>query len=715
MSKPVREPYSYSDLRRLIDPRVVAVVGASETPGSFGQRTLANLSKFDGKVYAVNPKYQKLFERPCVPTIADLPEVPDCVILCVARPMVEEMIEAAGAIKAGGAIVYASGFSETGKPDRIEAQDRLIATARRLGVRIAGPNCVGLANTRTRAGMNFMPDYGLMGHRRGPVAIVSQSGALGYTVLQGMERGIGFSKYLAAGNSSDVDICDYVSYLADDEDTRAIVCLFEGVKDGARFLTAGRKARDAGKALVVYKAGNSEISRQAALSHTGTMVGSAAAYNAAFEEVGAIATDNLETVLELASFLAKSQPPKYGRGVGILATSGGAAVISADKAERHRVALPALDSKTADALHKVVPDFGSVANPSDLTAEVLKTSETFGYCLDAFIADQNFSALVIPMVFAHPSSSGARAQAVVEAAKRTDEPLAVIWMNEWHQGPGSEVFDADQRVTLFRSADRCFGALRAWMDWHEKQSVKPVFSRRSESGAAEIARNIIAHAVGSGVTLSESDSKRVLAAYGVRVPGEAIARDPDEAAEIAKQIGFPIAVKISSQDILHKTEVGGIKLGLRSEAEVREAAREVFTAAKKHKPDARIAGVSIQEMLTAGAEVVIGVKRDEQFGPLIAVGLGGTMVELLKDTAVRIAPVSAEAAWTMLQSLQGYKLLTGYRGAAAVNIESLVDTICRISELANDLKDDIDEIDANPVIVTSSGAVAADALVVSRR
>jgi acetate---CoA ligase (ADP-forming) len=715
MSKLVREPYSYSDLRRLINPRVVAVVGASETPGSFGQRTLANMSEFDGKVYAVNPKYQKLFERPCVPTIADLPEVPDCVILCVARPMVEEMIEAAGAIKAGGAIVYASGFSETGKQDRIEAQDRLIATARRLGVRIAGPNCVGLANTRSRAGMNFMPDYGLMGHRRGPVAIVSQSGALGYTVLQGMERGIGFSKYLAAGNSSDVDVCDYVSYLADDEDTRAIVCLFEGVKDGARFLTAARKARDAGKALVVYKAGNSEVSRQAALSHTGTMVGSSAAYTAAFEEVGAIATHSLESVLELASFFAKSHPPKHGRGVGILATSGGAAVISADKAERHRVALPALDSRTADALHKVVPDFGSVANPSDLTAEVLKTSETFGYCLDAFIADPNFSALVIPMVFAHPSSSGARAQAVVEAAKRTDKPLAVIWMNEWHQGPGSEVFDADQRVSLFRSADRCFGALRAWMDWHEKQSVKPVSSRRSEPAAGDIARNIIAQAVGSGVALSESDSKRVLAAYGVRVPGEAIARDPHEAAQVAKRIGFPVAVKISSQDILHKTEVGGIKLGLCSEEEVRQAAREIFAAAKTHKPDARIAGVSVQEMLTAGAEVVIGVKRDLQFGPLIAVGLGGTMVELLKDTAVRIAPVSAEAAQTMLQSLQGYKLLTGYRGAAGVDIESLVDAICKLSELADDLKDIIDEIDVNPVIVTSSGAVAADALVVTRR
>ena len=715
MLKLVRDLYAHSDLRRLIDPKVVAVVGASETPGSFGQRTLANMSEFDGRVYAVNPKYRTLLERPCVPSIADLPEVPDCVILCVARPVVEGMIEAAGAIGAGGAIVYASGFSETGKPDRIEAQNRLIATAQQLGVRIAGPNCVGLANTRSRAGLNFMPDYGRMGHRRGPVAIVSQSGALGYTVLQGMERGIGFSKYLAAGNSSDVDVCDYVSYLADDEDTRAIVCLFEGVKDGVRFLAAARKARDAGKALIVYKAGNSEVSRQAALSHTGTMVGSSAAYTAAFQEVGAIAADNLETVLELATFFARSAPPRQGRGVGILATSGGAAVISADKAERHGVPLPPLGLETAAALHKVVPDFGSVANPSDLTAEVLKTSEAFGYCLDAFIADAAFSALVVPMVFAHASASGARAQSIVEAAKRTEKPLAVVWMNEWYQGPGSEVFDADPRVTMFRSADRCFGALRAWLDWHEKRSSKPTSSRRSDSGAAETARRIIAQAIGSGAALSESDSKRALAAYGVRVPGDAIARDADEAAEAAARIGFPVAVKISSQDILHKTEVGGIRLGLCSEQEVRDATREIMASARKHMPDARIAGVSVQEMLTTGVEIVIGVKRDQQFGPLIAVGLGGVMVELLKDTAVRLAPVSDEAARTMVRSLQGYKLLAGYRGAAAADEDALIDAICKLSELADDLKDIIVEIDVNPMIVTSSGAVAADALIVIER
>ena len=248
------------------------------------------------------------------------------------------------------------------------------------------------------------------------------------------------------------------------------------------------------------------------MSHTGTMVGSVVAYRTAFEEAGAIAVDDLEAVLETASFFAKTRAPAGGRGVGILSTSGGAAVICADKAEAHGVPLPALEAKTAKALHEVVPDFGSVANPSDLTAEVLKTSETFGFCLDAFMNDAGFSALVMPMIFAHASSSGARAPTIVEAAARTDRPLAVVWMNEWYQGPGSELLDADPKVCMFRSADRCFATLRAWFDWHERRRTRPQApaARRSSPSAGQDARAILSEARSRGAALSETDSKRIL-------------------------------------------------------------------------------------------------------------------------------------------------------------------------------------------------------------
>jgi acetyltransferase len=710
-----RALYHHNDLRRLINPGVVAVVGASETRGSFGERTLTNMADFTGKVFAINPKYQSLLGRPCVPSLADMSESPDCVVLCVARPMVEGMIEAAAAVKAGGVIVYASGFAETAKPDRIDAQQRLIELSQRTGVRVVGPNCVGLANTGSAAGLNFMPDYAGMGHRRGPIGIVSQSGALGYTVLQGMQRGIGFSHYLAAGNSCDVDVCDFISYLAEDGDTKSIICLLEGVKDGGRFLAAARKARDAGKALIVYKTGNSETSSKAAMSHTGTMVGSVVAYQTAFEETGAIAIDDLEAVLETASFFAKTRAPSGGRGVGILSTSGGAAVICADKAEAHGVPLPALEAKTATALHEVVPDFGSVANPSDLTAEVLKTSETFGFCLDAFMNDAGFSALVMPMIFAHASSSGARAPTIVEAAARTDRPLAVVWMNEWYQGPGSERLDADPRVCMFRSADRCFATLRAWFDWHQRRTTRPTqAARRSPPSAEQAARAILSETTSRGAALSETDSKRILACYGITVPQEIVARDPEQAATAASKIGGPVAVKIVSPDILHKTEAGGVRLGLSTPENVRDAAENILASAARYAPQARIDGVSVQQMAPAGVEIVLGIKNDRQFGPLVAAGLGGIMVELFGDTAVRLAPVDDATARAMLASLKSHSLLTGFRGKPGVDLDGLVDTICRLSELAHDLADVIDQIDVNPVIAGATGVMAADALIVCR-
>src|SRR5882757_9468608 len=712
MTQATRSLYNAADLRRLINPGIVAVVGASETQGSFGERTLSNMAAFTGKVFAINPKYQTLLGRACVPSLADMPDSPDCVVLCVPRPMVEGMIESAAAAKAGGVVVYASGFAETAKPDRIEAQQRLVELSHRTGVRVVGPNCVGLANTRSGAGLNFMPDYAGMGHRRGPIGIVSQSGALGYTVLQGMQRGIGFSHYLAAGTSCDVDVCDFISYLAEDDDTKAIICLLEGVKDGAHFLEAARKARDAGKALIVYKTGNSETSSKAAMSHTGTMVGSAVAYRTAFEDAGAIAIDDLEAVLETASFFAKTGAPTRGRGVGILSTSGGAAVICADKAEAHGVELPALEAKTGSALREVVPDFGSVGNPSDLTAEVLKTSETFGFCLDAFLNDSGFSALMLPMIFAHASSSGARAPAIVEAAARSDRALAVVWMNEWYQGPGSELLDADPRVCVFRSADRCFAALRAWFYWHKR--VEPAdASRRSDPSVEQAARRIIA-GKSRGAALSETDSKRVLACYGIATPKEMLVHDPEGAALAVSQIASPTAIKIVSPDILHKTEAGGVRLGVSKPEEARTAAEQILESCLRYAPQARIDGISVQQMVPAGVEIVLGVKNDRQFGPLVAAGLGGIMVELIADTAVRLAPVGEQSARAMLGSLKGYALLKGFRGKPGVDVDRLVDTICRLSELAHDLRDVIDQIDVNPVIASTSGVVAADALIVCR-
>jgi len=714
--------YGHSDLDRLINPKVIAVVGASPAPGSFGQRTLENLADFGGSVYGINPKYDEVLGRACFGSLKDLPEAPDAVILGVAQRFVAPTLQDAVDVGAGGAIIYASGYAETGHPESVQLQDELTEFAQRTALRIAGPNCVGLANLRTRAVMNFMTDSGKITRGRvGGIGIVSQSGALGYTVLQGVHRGVGFSHYLAAGNSSDVDVCDYVAYLAEDPAATAIVCLMEGVKSGERFLEAARRARDTNTPLIVYKAGNTATSGKAALSHTGTLTGSTAAYRAAVEEAGAIWVEDLETVVETASFFAKNpRGPRTG-GVGIMSTSGGAGVINADKAEENGLTLPPLAEATASALSEIVPDFGSVANPADLTAEVLKDPETFVRCLDAFTTDPGFGVVVVPLVFAHELTTGARAGVLGRVAQTAEVPLVATWMNDWLEGPGSSVLDSDPKVSIFRSAGRAMRTIRQWHDWHARKdaSLAAPADRVSPPAAEQLARAVIDGATtaegADGVrVLTEHDSKAVLAAYGIRVPGAETVVTPEEAVAVAESLGYPVVVKIASADIPHKTEVGGIRLGLASAAAVEEAAREILETVPPKAPGAVIEGVSVQSQIPTGPELLLGARGDLQFGPLVTVGAGGILVEVLRDAAVRLPPISPAQARETLAGLRSYALLEGVRGDAGYDIGAVADVFARFSELVTDLADVIEEIDVNPLIAGRTGCTAADALIVVR-
>ncbi|PHQ66450.1 MAG: CoA-binding protein, partial [Sneathiella sp.] len=591
---------------------------------------------------------------------------------------------------------------------------RIVDLGRETGVRIVGPNCVGLVNTTLGAGLNFMPGFYKTKLIDGPISIISQSGGLGYTLFQGMERGAGISKYLASGNSCDVDVCDYISYLADDPGTKVIVCLLEGVKDGARFVEAAQKAYDRGKPLLVYKMGVGELSRKTAMSHTGTMVGSREAFDAAIAKTGAVAIKRLDGLLEAANFFARAGAPRSGKGVGVMATSGGAAVVTADKAEEHGVVLPPLAKTTAEKLSKIVPGFGAVANPSDLTAEVLKTKESFIGCFDAFAEDPSFDAIIVPLVFASPESSGTRTPIMCEMARRTGLPIVGIWMNDWLEGPGSEVLDADTRACIFRSTDRCFETIALWQEWHRRRKLpkeKKIQGRLSPTSATDNAKKIIGAMKPGEKSLDETKAKQLLAEYGIAPLKEAFAATPDDAVREARAIGFPVAVKIVSPDILHKTEVGGVRLGLPDEGALRAAVEEMISAVSAKLPDARIDGVVVQEMAPDGVELVVGATIDEQFGPLIAVGLGGTMVEILQDTAVRLAPLTPADVGEMLAGLKCYPLLTGFRGSKSVNLEAVTDLIVRFSEFVSDLPDYITEVDINPVIATTERAVCVDALI----
>ena len=460
--------------------------------------------------------------------------------------------------------------------------------------------------------------------------------------MQGMERGLGIGHFLSPGNSADVDICDFIAYLAEDPQVRAIACMFEGVRDGERFLQAAELARDRGKPLVVYKVGSSETARQAALSHTGTLVGSKAVL---YGRVRACRRDRDRPhgrLLDTANFLARAGAPRAGKGVGVMVTSGGAAVSMADKAEQHGVRLPVLADDTSERLHAIIPGFGSIANPADLTAEVLKTKESFVGCLEAFAQDPSFDALVVLFVLAGPESTRPRAPLLCEVARRTGLPIAGVWLTEWLSGPGSEVLDGDSHASLFRSADHCFEAIAHWMRWHERtkrRAARAPTVRLSEPAAASRARALLRERPPGAPGLDEVRSKRILSGYGLRVPEERLAATAEQAVQAAEAIGFPVALKIVSPDIAHKTEAGGVALHLADAQAVRAAFDRVMAHAGRHRPGARLDGVVVQQMVGRGVEMVLGARIDPHFGPLLLVGFGGVLVELLRDTAVRLAPV----------------------------------------------------------------------------
>jgi len=689
-----RPIYTRAQLERLIAPRSIAIVGASPRAGSFGLRTLENLAHFRGAIWPVNAKHRKIGEHACYASLAALPGKADLVALVVPREGVEAALKEAAAAGAGGVIVYASGYGELGRDEGAAAQRRLAEIARAARMPMLGPNCMGMVNHELGAGVSFIPEYAKMPRTLGPIAFVSQSGALGYCLAQAAERGLGFRYFFSAGNSSDVDIADLISAMAEDPEVRSIACLFEGVPSARRLLEAGARARDAGKPVIVYKLGTSEDGAAAARSHTGSLAGSAAAFGALFDRAGFVAVDNYEALVEYAKYFAAAGKP-LARGVAVVSGSGGAGVIAADMAARHGVPMPQPTEKTTAVLRSVVPEFGAARNPCDPTGQVLSVPESYAKCCRALLEDPRYGVLLCAMSVAAQETGSARAGSIAALAREQPKPISVVWVSEWLQGPGSEAYEADDKVGLFRSLDRCYAAIAAWQRWHEEQlPPEPRLSKNISSSLSFEKKKILA----------EREAKAILVQYGVRCVPERQAKNAEEAVKAAAELGYPVVLKADG-DIAHKTEAGAVTLDLRDAGAVR-AACAAMTAAKE--------GFLVQPMLTGGVELVVGTKRDPQVGPVLLVGLGGVLVEIMRDTALALAPVGRSEARRMLERLKGFKLLQGYRGAPAADLDAVCEAIARISEFAADFSDSIEEIDVNPLLARPDGAIALDALIVLR-
>jgi acetate---CoA ligase (ADP-forming) len=714
LMSPSRSLYRRADLQRALNPDSIAIIGASPRAGSFGERSLQNLSRYDGRIYLINAKYQQIDERPCYASLRDLPEVPDSVVITVPREAVEEVIAECAELGVGGAIIFASGYAETAKEERVQEQARLTEIARKSGLKIFGPNCIGWVNYLRGALVSFLPYPRLDAPRELSIGLVSQSGALAQSLAQAIEHGTSFSHVFTSGNSCDVDVADLVAYLADEPSCKAIACVFEGLADPQRMIAAAELCWQRNKPLLINKLATGEQGAAAAMSHTGSLAGSEAAYRAMFERAGAIVVDNFEALIETTVFFAKAPPPT-ANGVAVIATSGGAAIMAADKAEIYDVPLPQPSDEVRKVLESFIPDFGSARNPCDVTAQVINNLQSLATCGDAMLGDPRFGAVVVPQPFAYDTATP-RIKIFSDIAQRHGKIACNVWLSEWLEGPGADVCENDRYVAMFRSMERCFAALKAWHWVADKRRAQQQSSERDTNARyaapSATAQGAALIAATTNTTLTEREAKTVLASYGVPVVGESLVNSADEAVAAAQQLGLPVVLKVESADLPHKTEAGVIRLNLHDELAVRNAYAEVMANANKVTPTPRINGVLVQPMVPSGVEIMVGARIDPLFGPLLVVGLGGIFVELLKDSVIALAPVDRNEALAMLQRLKGAAILRGFRGAEPVDMEKLAEVICRISELVADQRGVIAELDVNPLVCSGGRIVAVDALIV---
>ncbi len=679
------------------------MVGVSAETTSFGARTIGNMRGFDGPVFAVNPKYAggELHGYPCVATIADLPEAVDSVVLCMPRTGVLPSLEMAAARGVGGLTIYASGYGETDLPERAVEEEALRERARLLGVPLLGANCLGFVNHTMRCGATFMPDYYKMTAPAGGVGVVSQSGALGYALMQAAERGFAMCHMATAGNSTDLDVCDLAAFQLAMPECRSIALAVEGVRDGRRLIELGEMARGLGKPIVVLKLGRGETGAKAAMSHTGSMAGSTAAWSAAFRRAGMLEVEDFDALLETAGFMAKAPPPK-ARGVGIATPSGGAGIMAADHAEYQGLALPQPAPATEAVLRSAIPDFGSPRNPCDLTAQVATNPAMFDACMNAMLADPQYAVVVMPVVYHNPTTTPLRMAAMAPLAEAAGKPICIAWIPESLEGPGPVAVDTSETLSLFRSMRRMMKAIALWLEWHDGQPAMGTVSDAARAAAAALPAG--------AVTLMEAEAKSAFAAAGLPAMADARAATAEAATAAADRLGYPVVLKLDSPDVAHKTEVGGVALNLADGAAVGAAFAAIMDGARVHAPKARIDGVLVQRMAARGPELILGARQDPQFGTTLLVGLGGVQAELWKDVALDIAPVSAARAEAMLRGLKSFALLDGFRGAPKVDVKAVAETIARFSSFAAAIGPRLEEMEINPLVCLPDGPVALDGL-----
>lgn len=705
-----------ASLKRLFSPRSIAVIGASAEKTKIGAKALLALEAngYRGQIYPVNPKYTEIAGKRCYPSVQAIPEPVDLAIISLPAQHVPAVLRDCVAKGVGYSVIFSSGFAEAGQTGKA-LQAKVEKIARETGLRVLGPNTAGMVFHGTATVASFASTFMQPpSHKGSSVAFVTQSGAFGvYVYNLAQQLGLIFDYYVNTGNEADLEVADFLDYLADRPEVRTVALYLEGVRDGPRFRKAAEKCFRRGLPVVAVKVGRSAEASRAAASHTGAMTGADEVYDAVFRQSGVVRVDGIMELLDLVGLFAKGQLPG-GKRVGILTTTGGGGVWMADKCRQVGLEVPEFVGATRQALEAVLPPFAAASNPVDLTGQMYTDRQLFRRSVGILANDPDIDALVL-VSGGDPETVGPRVpETIIESARNSDKPLLVAWVGA-PDGFYRQLTAAG--VSAFANPARCacaLGSAAEYATWLQRPHRETSSVRRVTAEWARKLRDTARQLAGPDGCLPEHAAKRFLSGAGIPVAETSLARSADEAVVLAERLGYPVVVKAESPDLLHRSEAGAVALNLRSADAVRSAYTAVCEGARRYAPQARDLHVSVQPMLPSGVELLVGLARDPTFGPVLMVGLGGVVAEALRDYRIRVPPMDREQAREMLMELRGSVLLTGFRGSPPADIDAAASVLERLSEVAEGLGDLLLELDINPLVVFANGqgAAAADALMV---
>jgi acetate---CoA ligase (ADP-forming) len=689
-------------LETFFQPKSVAIIGASGNPDKLGHVVLKNAvdSGFKGTLYPINPKGGEILGWKVYNSVSSLPETPDLAVVVIPYPQVPEAIEDCGQKGVPSVVVISAGFREAGM-EGMNREVEVLKLAKKYNIRLIGPNCLGVIDTYTPLNATFAAGT----PPSGPIAFMSQSGALGTAILDWSLAGskIGFSKFVSLGNKADVSEIDLMQAWKDDPDTKVILAYSEGLPNGQRFMEVARDVSRV-KPIIVVKSGVTTAGSRAVSSHTGSLAGSEQAYHAAFRQAGVLRAETMQELFDYAIAFAY-QPLLKDDRICIVTNAGGPGILCTDALERAGMQLARLEPETTRRLQEFLPDAASAANPVDVLGDA--QSDRYKFALEQVAQDPNVDGIIVILTPQAMTEIEKTAQALGEVAKTTEKPILGCFMGEYKVAAAIDMLARDYGVPNYPFPERAASAFAAMRTYRELRNQPDAAIERFPADNDAI-RQVFARTREEGrVTIGDAESRQILTAMGMRIPQAELAPTAEDAVRIATQFGFPVVLKIASPDILHKTDVGGVKVGLNSPSDVRDAFDLIVYRANRYVPGAKIWGCLVQEMLPKGAEILVGMNRDPQFGPLVTFGLGGIYVEALKDVTFRVAPFDRAAAEEMLDEIRGRALLRGVRGEKPADREAMIDGLLRISQLVTDFPE-IVELDINPLMVYEKGAVALD-------